>query len=44
MPKNFFHKEKWLEGFALEKWGSTFNTCVHAHENNVEFFMEVSQK
>ena len=33
-----------MKGDALRKWGSTLNTCVHAHGNNVEFFMEVSHK
>ena len=42
MPKKVFQKEKWLESYALKKWGSTLSTCVHAHGKNVEFFMEVS--
>ena len=25
-----------MEGYALEKGGSTLNTCVHAHGNNVK--------
>ena len=33
-----------MEGYALEKWGSTLNTCVHAHGNNVKHFMEASLK
>ena len=44
MPRNFFKKEKWLEGYALEKWGSTLNTSVHAHIKNVKNFMEPSLK
>ena len=40
--KKFFQKEKWLESYALKKWGSTLSTCVHAHGNNVQFFMDVS--
>ena len=33
--KNPFTKEKWLESCTLDKWGSTMNTCVHAHGNSV---------
>ena len=37
-------KEKRLKGDAFEKSGSTLNTCVHAHGNNVEFFMKILTK
>ena len=39
-----FTKEKRLKGDALRKRGSTLNTCVHAHGNNVEFFMKILAK
>ena len=35
-----FHKRESIGSYALEKWGSTLNTCVHAHGNNVDFFHE----
>ena len=25
-----------MEGYALTKWESTLNLCVHAHENDVD--------
>ena len=31
-----------MKGFALEKWESTLNLCVHAHGPDVELIMEVS--
>ena len=31
-----------MKGFALEKWESTLNLCVHAHGPNVELIMEAS--
>ena len=33
---NHLYLEKWLEDYALKKWGSTLSTCVHAHGNNVK--------
>ena len=31
-----------MEGYALEKWESTLNLCVHAHGPDVELIMEAS--
>ena len=31
-----------MEGYALLKWESTLNLCVHAHGPDVEFIMEAS--
>ena len=31
-----------MEGYALMKWESTMNLCVHAHGRDVELTMEAS--
>ena len=31
-----------MEGYALMKWESTLNLCVHAHGPDVELIMEAS--
>ena len=31
-----------MEGYALKKWESTLNLCVHAHGPDVELIMEAS--
>ena len=31
-----------MEGYALRKWESTFNLCVHAHGHDVDPIMEAS--
>ena len=31
-----------MEGYALRKWESTLNLCVHAHGHNVDPIMEAS--
>ena len=31
-----------MKGYALEKWESTLNLCVHAHGHDVDPTMEVS--
>ena len=31
-----------MEGYALRKWESTLNLCVHAHEHDVDPIMEAS--
>ena len=38
----FFENEEWMKGYALKKWESTLNLCVHAHGPNVELVMEAS--
>ena len=39
---NFIESKKWMKSYALEKWESTLNLCVHAHGPDVELIMEVS--
>ena len=34
--------ERRMEGYALKKWESTLNLCVHAHGPDVELIMEAS--
>ena len=41
---NFFENEEWMKGYALKKWESTLNLCVHAHGPDVELIMEVAHK
>ena len=31
-----------MKGYALEKWESTLNLCVHAHGHDVDPIMEAS--
>ena len=31
-----------MEGYALKKWESTLNLCVHAHGHDVDPIMETS--
>ena len=31
-----------MKGYALKKWESTLNLCVHAHGPDVELIMEAS--
>ena len=31
-----------MEGYALRKWESTLNLCVHAHGHDVDPIMEAS--
>ena len=33
-----------MKGYALDKWESTLNLCVHAHGPDVELIMEASLK
>ena len=33
-----------MEGYALKKWESTLNLCVHAHGHNADLIMEASRK
>ena len=33
-----------MEGYALKKWESTWNLCVHAHGHDVDPIMEASLK
>ena len=33
-----------MEGYALKKWESTLNLCVHAHGYDVELIMKASRK
>ena len=33
-----------MKGYALKKWESTLNLCVHAHGPNVELIMEAAHK
>ena len=33
-----------MKGYALKKWESTLNLCVHAHGPDVELIMEVARK
>ena len=39
---NFIESEKWMKGYALKKWESTLNLCVHAHGYDVELIMKPS--
>ena len=34
--------ERRMEGYALKKWESTLNLCVHAHGHDVDPIMEAS--
>ena len=36
--------EKWMKGYALKKWESTLDLCVHAHGYDVELIMKTSCK
>ena len=40
----FFENEEWMEGYALKKWESTLNLCVHAYGTDVELIMEAARK
>ena len=31
-----------MKGYALKKWESTLNLCVHAHGQDVDHIMEAS--
>ena len=33
-----------MKGYALKKWESTLNSCVHAHGPDVELIMEATRK
>jgi hypothetical protein len=33
-----------MRGFALKKWESTLNLCVHAHGPDVQLIMEAARK
>ena len=33
-----------MKGYALQKWESTLNLCVHAHGTDVELIMEAARK
>ena len=33
-----------MKGYALKKWESTLNPCVHAHGPDVELIMEAAHK
>ena len=33
-----------MKGYALKKWESTLNLCVHAHGPDVELIMEAARK
>jgi hypothetical protein len=33
-----------MKGYALKKWESTLNLCVHAHGTDVELIMEAARK
>ena len=39
---SFLKYERWMEGYALRKWESTLNLCVHAHGHDVDPIMEAS--
>ena len=41
---NFFEDEKSMKGYALEKWESTLNLCVHAHGHDVALITKASLK
>ena len=41
---NFFENEELMKGYALKKWESTLNPCVHAHGPDVELIMEAARK
>ena len=32
-----------MKGYALKKWESTLNLCVHAHRHDVDLIMEASR-
>ena len=33
-----------MKGYALKKWESTLNPCVHAHGPDVELIVEAARK
>ena len=39
---NHFYLEQLMKGYALKKWESTLNLCVHAHGHDVDPIMEAS--
>ena len=39
----FIETEKWMKDYALEKWESTLNLCVHSHGYDVELIMKASR-
>ena len=39
---SFSKYERWMEGYALRKWESTLNLCVHAHGHDVDPIMVAS--
>ena len=41
---NSIEIEKWMKYYALKKWESTLNLCVHAHGYDVELIMKSSHK
>ena len=41
---HFIESEKRMKGYALEKWESTLNLCVHAHGPDVQLIMEAARK
>ena len=40
---NSIESEKWMKGYALKKWESTLNLCVHALGPDVELIMEAAR-
>jgi hypothetical protein len=41
---HFIESEKRMKGYALDKWESTLNLCVHAHGPDIEPIMEAARK
>ena len=41
---NSIESKKWMKDYALKKWESTLNLCVHAHGPDVELITEVARK
>ena len=41
---DFTKSEKWMRGYALKKWESTLNPCVHARGPDAELIMEAARK
>jgi len=41
---NLIESEKWMKSYALKKWESTLNLCVHAHGYDLELIMVASCK
>ena len=39
---HLYVSEKWLKGYALKKWESTLDLCVHAHGYDVQLVMKAS--